>query len=328
MTDQPQNDDYYWNSYSSFHIHEEMLNDSIRTKSYMKWCYRNKDLFKDKVVLDVGCGTGILSLFCAKAGARKVYAVDASGIVHTARRIVALNNMSEIIEVIEGKIEDIYIPEQADIIISEWMGYCLYYESMLTSVLIARDRFLKEGGIMAPNLTVMKICGIEDAEFKEDKLDFWHNVYGFDFSIMKDQVKLEPLVDYAPGDSIVTDFCTIDECDIDKVKIEESGRFCSPFTITAQRDDVVHALVVHFDVGFTHGHSLWFSTGPDCPPTHWKQTVFYLDQDVVIYEGEQITGTVELYPNAHNPRELDIKLHYKYEGRGQAVDKNQFFRLQ
>ena len=56
---------------------QEMLKDAVRTKTYQNVIYQNKFLFKDKVVLDVGAGTGILSLFCAKAGAAHVYAVCA-----------------------------------------------------------------------------------------------------------------------------------------------------------------------------------------------------------------------------------------------------------
>lgn len=52
-----------------------MLKDVIRTKTYQNVIYKNSFLFKDKVVLDVGAGTGILSLFCAKVGAKHVYAV-------------------------------------------------------------------------------------------------------------------------------------------------------------------------------------------------------------------------------------------------------------
>lgn len=50
--------------------------------------YQNPTLFKDKVVLDVGCGTGILSMFAARAGARKVIGVDQSEIVYQAMDIV------------------------------------------------------------------------------------------------------------------------------------------------------------------------------------------------------------------------------------------------
>ena len=104
--------------------------------------YHNKHLFKNKIVLDVGCGTGILSMFAAKAGAKQVYGVDMSGIVEQARNIVEKNGFKDKVTIIRGKIEEIQLPvPKVDIIISEWMGYCLFYESMLDSVLFARYLF-------------------------------------------------------------------------------------------------------------------------------------------------------------------------------------------
>jgi type I protein arginine methyltransferase len=77
--------DYYFRSYSSVGIHEEMLRDKLRTNAYREAIYRNKHLFKGKTVLDVGCGTGILSLFAASAGAKKVFAVDMASITNQAK---------------------------------------------------------------------------------------------------------------------------------------------------------------------------------------------------------------------------------------------------
>merc|ERR1712019_10693 len=80
--------DYYFDSYAHFGIHEEMLKDEVRTLTYRNSMYHNKHLFKDKVVLDVGCGTGILCMFAAKAGAKKVIGVECSNIVDHARNII------------------------------------------------------------------------------------------------------------------------------------------------------------------------------------------------------------------------------------------------
>lgn len=52
-----------------------MLKDEVRTMTYRNAMYHNKHLFRGKVVLDVGCGTGILCMFAAKAGAAKVFGV-------------------------------------------------------------------------------------------------------------------------------------------------------------------------------------------------------------------------------------------------------------
>lgn len=135
--------DYYFDSYSHFGIHEEMLKDVVRTKTYQNVIYKNSFLIKDKVVLDVGAGTGILSLFCAKVGAKHVYAIECSSMADMAQEIVKLNGFSDVITVIKGKVEEIDFPvRKVDIIISEWMGYFLLYENMLDTVLYARDKWL------------------------------------------------------------------------------------------------------------------------------------------------------------------------------------------
>jgi len=99
----------------------------------------------------VGAGTGILSLFSYQAGAKKVYAVEASPMANTLKEIVKANNAEQVITVINKKVEDVELPDKVDIIVSEWMGFYLLHESMLDSVLNARDKHLKENGIMMPS---------------------------------------------------------------------------------------------------------------------------------------------------------------------------------
>ena len=83
--------DYYFDSYAHFGIHEEMLKDEVRTLTYRNSMTDNRHLFKDKIVLDVGCGTGILSMFAKRAGAKHVYGIDMSSIIDHAKEIVKNN---------------------------------------------------------------------------------------------------------------------------------------------------------------------------------------------------------------------------------------------
>ncbi len=80
-----------------------------------------------------------------------------------------------------------------DIIISEWMGYFLLYESMLDTVLYCRDKWLKPGGLILPDKATMYVCGIEDGAYREEKISYWDNVYGFDFSVSEYLLRFVPL---------------------------------------------------------------------------------------------------------------------------------------
>ena len=78
-----------------------MLKDTVRTDAYRDFIYEHKQLFRDKVVLDVGCGTGILSMFCAKAGAKRVIAVDNSDIINKARENVFENGLGGVVTYVD-----------------------------------------------------------------------------------------------------------------------------------------------------------------------------------------------------------------------------------
>lgn len=159
--------DYYFGSYSSFHIHEEMLKDTVRTRTYQRAIMDNPEDFRDKVVMDIGAGTGILSIFAAKAGAKHVYAIEFAEIAHFAKEIIRKNGLESKITVLKGKMEELTLPvDKVDIIISEWMGYFLLYESMLDCVLWARDKYLRPGGKMLPDRAQIYVAAIEDAQYK------------------------------------------------------------------------------------------------------------------------------------------------------------------
>ncbi len=321
--------EYYWDSYAHFGIHEEMLKDEVRTKAYMNAIEQNKHLFAGKVVLDVGCGTGILSMFAARAGAAKVFAVECSNIVIQAREIVKDNGMDDVIEVIQGKMEDIELPvDKVDIIISEWMGYFLLYESMLDTVLYARDKWLrKDTGVIMPDKAVLYITAIEDAAYMNDKIDFWDNVYGFNMSTIKKMAMTEPLVDTVDPKSLISNFKPILTLDLLTCTVADLS-FETTFKLKFFRNDFCHALVGFFECAFTQVHKpIIFSTSPSTKWTHWKQTVFYLTETLTVCTEEEVEGRIVCKPNTRNPRDLDIFISTNFQGRYMKSEKEFTYRL-
>ncbi|EIW83193.1 protein arginine N-methyltransferase [Coniophora puteana RWD-64-598 SS2] len=313
--------DYYADSYAHFGIHEEMLKDGVRTGSYRAAIVNNGHLFQGKTVLDVGCGTGILSMFAAKAGASHVVGIDMSNIIDQAQKIIEANGFKDTITLVKGKLEDVELPiQQFDIIISEWMGYFLLYESMLDTVLLARDKYLKSDGLMFPDNARLYMAAIEDQDYKEEKINFWDNVYGFDYSCIKDIALREPLVDTVELKAVVTDPCLIKSINLLTAK-KEDLTFSAPFSLTATRDDYVHAFLAWFDITFDCTHKkVQFSTGPHAQYTHWKQTVFYTPETIVVNNGEKIIGQLTCAPNSRNNRDLDITIAYKAKNAETTVD--------
>jgi protein arginine N-methyltransferase 3 len=100
-------DQGYFDGYSDMGIHEEMLRDTVRTLAYRDFMYNNRALFKDRVVLDIGCGTSILSLFAAEAGARRVIGVDRAAVVDRAAEIVKANGKADIVTLVKGRVEEL-----------------------------------------------------------------------------------------------------------------------------------------------------------------------------------------------------------------------------
>jgi len=186
----------YFSAYGELYHQKSMLTDIHRMDSYFTAIMANAEaVFKDKIIMDVGTGSGILAIWAAKAGAKKVYAIEYTDMAHNARKLVQANGVQDVVTVIQGTVEGIKLPlkedglgdddnqEVVDVIVSEWMGYMLIRESMLDSVLVARDRYLKkETGMMFPSHATIKFAPIVDEKKRrensreyEDTMDDWYD---------------------------------------------------------------------------------------------------------------------------------------------------------
>ncbi|XP_018561296.1 protein arginine N-methyltransferase 1 [Anoplophora glabripennis] len=298
----------YFNSYSHFGIHHEMLNDKVRTESYRDAILNNMQLFSGKIVLDVGCGTGILSMFSAKAGAQKVIGIDQSEVVYKAMDIIRENNLQETIHLIKGQVEKTTLPvEKVDIIVSEWMGYFLLFEGMLDSFIYARDTYLKTDGVVLPNRCNISLAGICDLERYSKVIDFWDDVYGFSMKCMKAEALKEAFVETVPPEKVLTDSAVVTDINLRTCNVN-ACIFSSKFKLTANKDGTLTAVAGYFDTFFDLENSVEFSTGPHSTKTHWQQTVFFLGETVNVRRGEVIEGTISCTRLTKNVRGLSVAI--------------------
>ena len=360
-------DRHYFESYAGHDIHQTMIGDSVRTLSYAKFLLSpaNAHLIRGKTVMDVGCGSGILSLFCARAGAKQVLAIDASDVVERARANIEDNGFGHVVRVFRGRIEaldEVLAPwaSKVDLIVSEWMGYFLLYESMLPSVLYARDRYLREGGILAPSHSRMVLAAATDRGVLCERSRFWSDVYGFRMPSMTQGLSSEAATEDVEADAIVSDVATICDLPLEQIPVAQPS-FTAPFSLHVKEACKVHGFVSWFDTWFsptphvafddlppvtvspvqpsdvhgldlhgnevveaseaTHGETVSFTTSPFGKPTHWKQTIFLLKTPIEVQAGTCIEGEIRVYASSANERELDVDLHYSADERPSTGEK-------
>jgi protein arginine N-methyltransferase 3 len=321
----------YFSSYSYNAIHESMLKDTIRTDAYRDFIYDNKHLFAGKIVLDVGCGTGILSMFCAKAGAAKVIAVDNSDIIDKARLNVFENGFQDVVTCVRGKIEEVTMPvAKVDVIVSEWMGYCLLYESMLDSVIYARDKYLAPGGLMVPSHAKLRIAPIAESELVTSHIDFWNDVYGFTMTSMLENVHDEALIrSVEPGD-LAADSVAFLELDLHTARTRDLT-FYNSFEVNWSKDgdEELQGFVIWFDMYFGRSPTesvlrdmspeqavrkgmAAFTTGPDAIQTHWQQGALLIKQPfAMLRKGDTLTGHIGYQRMENQERSVDIEVRWK-----------------
>ena len=305
----------YFNSYEELSVHELMLKDKPRTEAYQNAILKNKGLFENKTVMDIGAGTGILSLFAAKAGAKKVYAVEASNLAATTKKIVEDNGFAEIIEVLNYRLEDLPTSfEKVDIIISEWMGFYLLHESMLNTIIYGRDNFLKPEGLLFPSSAQIYASAINLDTLYDSQINFWENVYGFNFSSILPAAKQtyvlkNSVLDVIPENVISSEFL-IEDFNLYKITENQINFFQQKCFFSVNKDSLLHGFAIWFDVKFpkdpNNGEEVVLSTAPGAPKTHWQQFAVKTPDPVNVYLGDLIEGSFTFKQDFENPRFYNV----------------------
>ncbi|XP_026157712.1 histone-arginine methyltransferase CARM1 [Mastacembelus armatus] len=317
---------------------QSLLQDYLRTATYQRAILVNETDFRDKVVLDVCCGSGILSFFAVQAGANKVYAVESSPMAKYTQTLIESNSLSERVRVLEGEVEEVSCPDMVDVIVSEPLGYMLLNERLMESFLYAR-RWLKPNGLMFPSFGDIHLAPFTDEQLYFEhytQASFWQqrNFYGVNLSALHsaavDEFFRRPIVD--TFDVHILMARSVKHCiNFMEAKQEDLHRMEIPFVFTLLQSGLVHGLAFWFDVAYRGSKStVWLSTAPTEPLTRWYQVRCLLQTPLFAKLGQTLSGTVLLASNNRQSYDIHITATVDQSGfrSGNILDlKNPFFRL-
>lgn len=250
-------------SYRDATIHCDMLLDVVRTAGYQQAI--SEEVKPGYRVIDFGAGTGVLSIFSARAGAAQVDAIEREAIVGKAREIARLNQCPQI-QYHATDHRSFETDGRVDVIVSEWMGHCLFHESMLEPLIVLRDRWLKPDGVMLPrSVSVVASLVVDDELHREDSF-LQGSPYGIQWgSIAELPLRQSRVITLQPRE-VLLDRCELGTLDM-KTVTETPESLDGTMTVSAEV--TTYGVVAWFDVELNG--EVRFGTGPHDVPTHWRQ---------------------------------------------------------
>ncbi len=259
-----------------------MLADRGRTRAYRQAIL--KVVRPGDVVLDMGCGTGVLAFFACQAGARRVYAIEMGGIVEVASRISRKNGLDGRVVFVSQHSLRARLPERADVLVTETIGNWGPEEGMLASVIDARRRFLKRDGRLIPRAVELFLAPVELPGVYQKKVEFWSaRRYGVDLSPARAFVGNMPCAaDLSRRDLLSGPVCLLR---LDLSAIRQAG-IAGQASFTVRRGGVLHGLGGWFSAELCRGVSL--TNAPPNTLRSWRHRFFPIEKPVSVSKGDRL----------------------------------------
>ena len=281
-------------SYLAVSGHRSMVFDEARNRAYADALRRV--IQPTSVVLDLGAGTGILGLMAARLGARRVYLVEPEDILALGAEIVGSNRLESVVRCLQGRIEDVRLPEPADVVVSVFTGNFLFAEDLLPSLFHARDHALAPGGVLVPSAATMEAVPVSAADVHAREIGAWSATPfpGVDMSAARSYAanaivfradRLREAAWLAEPQTL----CTLDFY---------HGRYAgvhAEATYEVSQSGLCHGWLGWFSIDLA---GEWLSTSPRDAALHWSAVLLPLDPPLVFEAGERVTFSLHRAPFA------------------------------
>lgn len=271
-------------------FHRSMVTDVVRVDRFRQAidaCIKAGD-----VVLDLGSGTGILAILAARAGARIVYAVEATEIVEIARLVCRKNGVEDRVEFLDNLSSRVELPEPADVLITETIGNFGLDEGILGWVRDARRRFLKPDAVIIPCAIELFAVPIERPEEYARDIDWEYRQSGIDFHPMRTFVVNNLYRERIRPESYLAEPCSLGEI---VLREAASTGFAADVAFEVRRAGELHGLAGWFSSRLCDGVTV--SNKPGNPPGSWAHLFMPLETPVSVEPGMMLNVNISCTNN-------------------------------
>lgn len=293
--------------------HIAMLDDRARTTSFVQAIAAT--VTPGDVVIDLGTGTGVLAIAAARAGARRVYAIEATGIADTAAAMFAASGVGDRISLIRGWSTDITLDEPADVLVTETLGDDPWGENFLHLVADARRRLLRPGAQIVPSRVRRLATPVAVPASRQRRLRFtaeaarlWTDWYGIDFSPLaarEDRTGATRLERHEARDW-PRPCPAITVSDVD-ARVESSAPRTGEGRAIVTHTGVVDGVILHWQADLAPGLTVSTDPGAADAATSWLTQLVLAPASQPVRAGETLAVSVAF---DHPPRlEIAIAAH-------------------
>jgi type I protein arginine methyltransferase len=262
--------------------HQSMLQDRERTGAFRRAIH--EVVTPGDVVMDIGAGSGVLSLFACQAGARRVYALESGRAIEIAREMTRHSEVEDRVVLINELSHRTRIEEPVDVLVTETLWNFGFGEGILGVVLDARERFLKDGARIVPEVLESWLAPVEVPELYKG-FAHWPSDYEVDMRVMRSLVMNNVHRTNFDRSSLIAEpqlFARVDMREFQDHDVEGGVQFI------ANRSGTAHGLAGWF--GAKLSPNVRISTAPPNPAPNWGHAFFPLDEPVDIGRDDQLSA--------------------------------------
>jgi precorrin-6B methylase 2 len=274
--------------------HRGLLADPVRTEAMLAAVAAN--VREGDVVADVGTGTGVLAIAARRAGARVVYAIEATGVIGLAEQLARDNGVDGIVW-LRGRAEKVALPEQVDVVISECMGPAGVGGTMVPAVIGFATRWLRPGGRVVPRRIAVAVSAVEAPWAHAWVGAAGGRRYGIDWAAAQRLLWNNAYTADVEAEELVTGGGEVHAVVLgerDAAALAWAGEVQQE----ARRDGIVHGIAAWFRAALSADPEVAIDTAPGCPPTVWRQMYLPFERPMPVVRGELVRVGLGVAPSA------------------------------